>query len=135
MITRTHAHTLRKLIEKAAATLKDTDALEGIELFPKWSDDYEYSVDDRVRYGDTLYKCLTAHTAQSTWTPSDSPSLWVRVDDPSIEWPDWVQPTGATDAYAKGAKVTHVEKHWISDVDGNVWEPGAAGTESLWTEV
>lgn len=131
MITRTHAHTLRKLIEKAAATLKDTDALEGIELFPKWSDDYEYSVDDRVRYGETLYKCLQAHTAQSSWAPADAPSLWVRVDDPSQEWPEWVQPTGATDAYAKGAKVSHNERHWISEIDANVYEPGVYG----WYEV
>ena len=131
MITRTHAHTLRKLIEKAAATLKDTDALEGIELFPKWSDDYEYSVDDRVRYGETLYKCLIAHTSQPSWTPPDSPSLWVRVDDPSHEFPEWVQPTGATDAYAKGAKVSHNERHWISEIDANVYEPGVYG----WYEV
>ena len=131
MITRTHAHTLRKLIEKAAATLKDTDALEGIELFPKWSDDYEYSVNDRVRYNDLLYKCLQAHTSQSTWTPPDSPSLWVRVDDPSHEFPEWVQPTGATDAYAKCAKVSHNERHWISEIDANVYEPGVYG----WYEV
>ena len=42
MITRTHAHKLRKLIEKAAITLTDQDALEGIELFQKWADDAEY---------------------------------------------------------------------------------------------
>ena len=131
MITRTHAHTLRKLIEKAAATLKDTDALEGIELFPKWSDDSEYSVDDRVRYGDTLYKCLTAHQSQDSWSPDVSPSLWVRVDDPSVEFPEWVQPTGATDAYPKDAKVSHNERHWISEIDANVYEPGVYG----WYEV
>ena len=37
---------------------------------------------------------------------------------------------GSTDAYAKGAKVSHNGKHWTSDVDANVWEPGAYG----WTE-
>ena len=40
------------------------------------------------------------------------------------------QPTGAQDAYAKGAKVSHNGKHWISDVDNNVWEPGVYG----WSE-
>lgn len=135
MISRAKAYALRKMIEKASISLTDTDALEAVELFQRWSDTASYEVGDRVSYDGILYKCLTAHTAQSTWTPSDSPSLWVRVDDPSIEWPDWVQPTGATDAYAKGAKVSHNDKHWISDVDGNVWEPGASGTESLWTEV
>ena len=47
------------------------------------------------------------------------------------EWPAWVQPTGAHDAYAKGAKVSHNDKHWISEVDDNTWEPGVYG----WTEV
>ena len=30
----------------------------------------------------------------------------------------------------KGAKCSHNGKHWMSDVDNNVWEPGAYG----WTE-
>ena len=124
------ARRLRPLIIKASASLSDTDALQGVELFAVWSgDSVDYAVGDRVSYDGTLYKCLTAHTSQSTWTPPDSPSLWVRVDDPSIEWPEWVQPVGSTDAYAKGAKVSHNGKHWISDVDGNVWEP-----PTMWTE-
>ena len=121
---------LRELIVKASRSLSDTDALEAVELFAEWATDTEYSVDERIRYDGTLYKCLTAHTSQSTWTPDVSPSLWVRVDDPSIEWPEWIQPVGSTDAYAKGAKVSHNGKHWISNVDANVWEPGVYG----WTE-
>ena len=78
-----------------------------------------------------VYKCLTAHVSQNSWTPADSPSLWVRIDDPAAEWPEWVQPTGSTDAYAKGAKVSHNGKHWTSDADANTWEPGVYG----WTEV
>ena len=127
----TRAQILYKYMDLITKELSDEDALTVPEMFPKWSDDCEYSVDDRVRYGDTLYKCLQAHTSQSTWTPPDSPSLWVRVDDPSHEFPEWVQPTGATDAYNKGDKVSHNDKHWISDVDGNVWEPGVYG----WDEV
>lgn len=124
------ARRLRPLIVKASASLSDTDALEAVELFAVWATDTAYAVGDRVSYDGTLYKCLTAHTSQATWKPDVSPSLWVRVDDPSIEWPEWVQPVGSTDAYAKGAKVSHNNKHWISDVDGNVWEPGVYG----WTE-
>ena len=37
--------------------------------------------------------------------------------------------------YAKDDKVSHNDKHWISLVDANVWEPGAVGTEALWSEV
>lgn len=131
MISREHAYRLRALIEKASKSLSDDDAVTGIELFPHWSDEAEYAVDDRVQYESLLYKCLTAHTAQASWTPADSPSLWVRIDDPSQEYPEWIQPLGSTDAYAKGAKVSHLEKHWISDVDANIWEPGVFG----WSEV
>lgn len=130
MIPRFHLNMLRSLIVKASVSLSDSDALNGVELFPVWATDTAYEVGARVSYEGTLYKCLTAHTSQATWTPDASPSLWVRVDDPSIEWPEWVQPVGSTDAYAQGAKVSHNEKHWISDVDGNVWEPGVA----MWTE-
>lgn len=130
MISRAKAYILRTMIEKASASLDDTDALTAVELFPHWSDSATYEVGDRVSYESTLYRCLQAHTSQPTWTPSDSPSLWVRVDDPSVEFPEWVQPVGATDAYAKGDKVSHNGKHWISSVDGNVWEP-----PTMWDEV
>lgn len=131
MRSRLHFDRLRELITKSAASLSDTDALDGIELFDPWAVGTDYSVDTRVRYEGTLYKCLIAHVSQESWTPDVSPSLWVRVDDPSIEWPEWVQPVGATDAYARGAKVSHNGKHWISDVDNNTWEPGIYG----WIEV
>ncbi len=38
----------------------------------------------------------------------------------------WKQPD-STNPYAKGDKVTHKGFTWISDIDGNVWEPGAYG--------
>lgn len=130
MITKAKARALRKLIEQASASLDDTDALNGIELFPKWQIK-AYEKDDRVQYDGTLYKCLQSHTAQADWTPSTAVSLWVRVDDPTIEFPEWIQPTGAHDAYAKGDKVSHLDKHWVSDIDANVYEPSVYG----WTEV
>ena len=126
-MTRERLMQLRRLIVRAAQSLSDADAYGGKELFDFWTVDTAYAVGDRRRYGEELYKCLTAHTSQSTWTPPDSPSLWVRIDDPSQEWPEWVQPQGGTDAYPMGAKVSHSDKHWISDYDNNVWEPGVFG--------
>jgi len=131
MITREKARALRRLIEKASVSLSDEDALNGAELFPRWSETAAYAAGDRVCYESTLYKCLQDHTAQPAWTPADSPSLWVRVDDPSVEYPDWIQPTGATDAYRIGAKVSHLERHWISTIDYNTYEPSVYG----WDEV
>lgn len=78
-----------------------------------------------------MYKCLQDHDAQEDWKPSEAVSLWVRVDDPSIEYPEWRQPTGAHDSYEKGAKVSHLEKHWVSTIDANVYEPSVYG----WDEV
>lgn len=99
--------------------------------FDMWAVELAYEVGDVRRYEGQLYRCLTAHASQATWQPDVSPSLWVRIDDPSIEWPEWIQPVGGTDAYPKGAKVSHNDKHWISDLDANIWEPGVFG----WTEV
>lgn len=120
----------------ATKTLSDEEALTVAAIFPEWSaDSVNYKKDDRVRYGDTLYKCLqnhVSHVSQVSWTPETAVSLWVRTDDPAVEWPEWIQPTGAHDAYPKGAKVTHNGKKWVSDVESNVWEPGTPS--SNWTE-
>ena len=43
----------------------------------------------------------------------------------------WTQPTGAHDAYALGATVTHNGKTWESLTPANVWAPGVSG----WREV
>ena len=55
-------------------------------------------------------------------------------DSGSSDWPEWVQPTGAHDAYAKGSQVTHNGERYVSKIDANVWEPGMFGSESLWTK-
>ena len=127
-IFETQAKRLRPLIEKAVISLSDVDALEAVELFPAWNGNgHTYEAGDRCRYNGLLYKTLQAHTSQPDWTPETATSLFVRVDDPAEKWPEWRQPTGAQDAYTQGAKVSHNEKHWISDVDSNVWEPGVYG--------
>lgn len=55
-------------------------------------------------------------------------------DSGSSDWPEWVQPTGAHDAYAKGSQVTHNGERYVSQIDANVWEPGMFGSESLWSK-
>lgn len=40
---------------------------------------------------------------------------------------EWVQPSGAGDAYPLGARVTHNGQTWTSDYASNVWEPGVFG--------
>ena len=128
-MTRGKAKQLRALIEMLAITLDDTTALTGVELFPVWATDTTYAVGDRVQYNGVLYKCVQAHTSQADWMPDATPALWVIV---SIEeWPEWIQPTGAHDAYDKDAKVSHNGKHWKSTMDANVYEPGVYGWEEI----
>ena len=131
MITLQHARKLRELIVKASTSLDDESALQGIELFPLWQGvtPMKYEVGDRVRYNDVLYTCAQPHTSQAQWTPDITPALWTEV---SIdEWPEWKQPLGAQDAYRLGDKVSHLEKHWISTLDYNTYEPSVYG----WDEV
>lgn len=116
------------MLYTAQFVVTDDVALTIPDIYPEWSaDSVAYKLNEKVRYNDLLYKCLTAHTSQASWTPTDAPSLWVRIDDPAEEWPEWRQPTGSTDAYAKGAKVSHNSKHWVSNTENNVWEPGVYG--------
>ncbi len=73
-----------------------------------------------------------------TWTSLLDGNVWKpgvygwkpENDTMTDEWPEWTQPSGATDTYMKGAKVSHNGSHWVSDVDYNVWEPGV----SQWTK-
>lgn len=130
-MTRGKAKLLRQLIESLAIALDDETALTGVELFPAWAVGKAYAVNDRTQYNSTLYKCVQAHTSQADWTPTDAPSLWTKVLIPTPgEIPDWEQPS-STNPYAKGDKVKHNGKIWISTIDNNVWEPGVYG----WTEV
>lgn len=110
--------------------LDEITASEHAELFAEWAYPVAYTVGQLRRYNGTLYKCVQAHTSQADWTPDTAASLWSVAADPAEEWPAWSQPVGAHDAYAKGDKVSHNGKHWTSNVDSNVWEPGVYG----WTE-
>lgn len=131
MTPQERARKLRPLIEKAAESLPDDDALEAVELFPAWATDTSYTADERVQYGEKLYRCVQTHTSQADWTPDATPALWTEVAKPG-EIPVWKQPTGAQDAYMTGDKVHYPGKDdpvYISTVDNNVWQPGVYGWE------
>ena len=130
---REHAYKLREMMHKAAVSLGDGDALTAIELFPTWKADTAYAANERIRYGEKLYKCVQAHTSQSDWTPPDTPALWTEVAKPG-EIPVWVQPTGTQDAYRIGDKVHYPTKDdpvYICTSDYNVYAPNVFGWE-LW---
>ena len=129
------ARELRKILEKAMTatqSLTEAEAITATCLHPKWSgNSVQYTAGQRVQDDGILYTVLQAHTSQAGWKPADAPSLFAKVliPDPTVI-PEWEQPE-STNPYSKGDKVTHNGKTWVSDIDGNVWEPGVYG----WTEV
>ena len=93
-------------------------------LYPEWSgESISYNKNDRLMYNDKFYKVLQDHTSQLDWTPDAASSLYVEIADPSNEYPEFKQPIGAHDAYAKGAKVTFEGKQYKSLIDANVYSP------------
>jgi len=98
----------------------------------EWIAGEQVNVGTRRLYGDVTYECLQAHVTE--FTPDVAPALWRVFIDPDVPQP-WVQPTGAHDAYALAALVTHAGYIWQSTIPANVWEPGSVGAENLWTQL
>lgn len=112
------------------ATLVRADLLTPAELtamaeaFPAWEAGESVEVDDLRSHDGKLYRCVQAHTTQEGWEPSNVPALWVDAA-PAGVIPEWVQPTGAHDAYNAGDRVTFEGSVYESLIDANVWSPTA----------
>ena len=129
-MTRSEAEAIVAALVKLRASATDEQALSVPVLYPAWRSGVNYVTGQRVLHGGVLYKALQDHTSQDDWTPDAAPSLFAKVLIPDAETiPEWEQPD-STNPYSKGDKVTHNGKTWMSDLDGNVWEPGVYG----WTE-
>lgn len=74
----------------------------------------------------------------SGWTVVHGGKEWVNITPANVWEPGvsgwrekstdgspgtWIQPTGAHDAYQAEERVLHKGKVWVSQTDGNVWEP------------
>jgi len=88
--------------------------------------DLEWIINEKVVVGDIrsyqgiYYQCIQAHMTLEGWTPDVTSALWqIYV----IGIPDWVQPTGAQDAYNTGDHVMFEGHEYISLIDANVWSP------------
>ncbi len=122
----------REKIDTLIVSLDDDAAIENAILFPSWKVGMNYSVGERIRYNNLLYKVLQAHTSQSDWTPDVAPSLFARIlsENPNVII-DWVQPD-STNGYSTGTLVKYNGKIWMSTADNNIWIPGTIGAP--WTE-
>ena len=91
----------------------DNGSLEWIE------NEYVYADSTRF-YNDVAYLCLQEHLTLSNWTPDVTPTLW-KVKTTGC--PEWIQPSGASDAYNIGDCVTFNGGTYESLINANVWSP------------
>lgn len=120
---------LTKLVLEERLTSAELVAL--VEVYPAWKTGGVFVVNDLRSYNGNLYRCNIAHTNYDpSHTPNTTANLWTRVT-PAGVIPAWVQPTGAHDAYALKAQVTHKGRLWESQYAANVWEPGVFGWKDV----
>lgn len=117
------------------------------EEWPEWKQPTgahdAYSVGDKVSYNKEHY---ISQINGNTTVPGSDERWWKKVietveepnpeepSEPEVdEYPEWKQPTGAHDAYAKGAKVTYNGEKYISQIDANTTVPGT--DERWWKKV
>lgn len=117
---------LRKLVRIDELTPDDVADL--IALYESWEPGQAVGVGDIRSYDGKLYKVVQAHTTQADWTPDATPALWTEIAPPETEdgeeiVPDFVQPTGAHDAYKTGDKVLFEGKIYESTINANTWSP------------
>ncbi len=108
-------------------TPEETPAL--FSFFRINSDDLEWIPNEYVQVGwkrmedGVQYECIQAHQTLNGWLPSVTPALWQEVLSGEPE--EWVQPTGAHDAYNTGDRVLYNGSVYESTIDGNIWAPDA----------
>lgn len=98
--------------------------MDEIEIIQRLTD-----VDNRSKSNTHRLDRLEALT-DSIHSLTQSVALMAQKQDATAEKLD-----GLSALYAKGDKVAHNGKMWVSLVDNNVWEPGIIGTELVWREV
>lgn len=110
----------------ANQVVDDVVALSIKEFYDEWQEGVAYKVNQYVMYKEVLYKVLTEHNSQASWTPDVTASLYAKVlADPTGETiNEWVQPD-STNGYMKGDKVKYEGVVYVSLIDNNIWSPVA----------
>lgn len=84
-MNREKAYKLKEMVQKAALSLSDADALEAIEMFPNWKPDTFYAtIGERLRHEGKLYKVRQPHTSSDLYAPGStgSEALYAEVEKP-----------------------------------------------------
>lgn len=131
---RATALAIRAAIERCAQFLPAEEITDtAATLFPSWDVDNTYNAGERVKFDGKVYECVQPHTALPEWTPAATPALWRDVRNINTEGeeivPEWVEPTGAHDAYNLGDVVIFNGVTYRSIIAANVYAPNVYGWE------
>lgn len=113
---------IKAVLRYTTDLLTEEEQVNFYSLYPAWKPNIGVVVGEKYQHLGLLYKVVQSHNTQLDWEPQDVPALFVRVAAPE-EIPDWVQPTGAHDAYQTGDKVRFNGSVYESLIDANVWSP------------
>lgn len=105
-----------------------TEMLERIDAY-----NVESKITDEER--GSLYTLARQHAKPQYNYDAEIEAIWAAIrelqqaqeegggTEPTDEWPEYVQPTGAHDAYQVGDKITWNGKHYICIFANCVWSP------------
>ena len=102
--------------------LTSEEMLDLVDDFKEYSVGSFYVVGDIFTLNNQLYQVLQTHTSQEGWEPNNTPALYKPIAPPTVI-PEWVQPTGAHDAYGIGDRVIFEGVVYESLINGNTWSP------------
>lgn len=121
---------VRQLMTKYVlkSDLSEDEYVNLISIYPEWAAGEDLTEDQLsvvVRtYNGKLYELIQPHSTEVGWTPDTTPALWKEIPPPGVI-PDFIQPTGAHDAYNIGDKVRFAGSVYESLIDANVYSPTA----------
>lgn len=99
---------MEQLLKQAQDNAKPDDSYAPLADRVKAIEEWEATIEER----------LTKLESSSSTNPG-------ALEEPADKWPEYVQPTGAHDAYHVGDKITYNGKHYKCVMDGCVWTPDA----------
>lgn len=79
------------------------------------------------QYGELIAKCVQSHNRMN-YPHEQTPALFLIITPTGNDYPVWVQPTGAHDAYQMGDRVHFPlidSPVYESKINANVWSPTA----------
>ena len=113
---------LKKYVLSSDVSQEDMSSI--LLLYDNYAIGVSYNIDDMFKYQGKLYKVNQAHTSQVDWLPDSTPALYTEKAPVGVI-PDWIQPTGAQDAYNIGDRVLFEGSVYESLINANVWSPTA----------